>query len=93
MALSCSDFNMNGFPCFFFLERAKELHVNVLEEKNVCYTTQSVRPTYAKEGKNIRPNDLRKKKGREWFSLQRKWHYILFYKEKSRTIVEKKKEI
>lgn len=79
------------FLTFFFLERAKKLHVNVLEEKNVCYTTQSVRPTYAKEGKNIRPNDLRKKrKGMVFFA--EKWHYILFFKEKSRTIVEKKRK-
>lgn len=66
------------FLTFFFLERAKKLHVNVLEEKNVCYTTQSVRPTYAKEGKNIRPNDLRKKKEGNGFLCRKMALYSFF---------------
>lgn len=80
------------FLAFFFLERAKELHVNVLEEKNVCYTTQSVRPTYAKEGKNIRPNDLRKKKGREWFSLQKNGIIFFFIRKNLEQLLKKKRK-
>ncbi len=36
-------------PPYFFFKRVKELHVNILEEKEICYTTQSGRHAYARE--------------------------------------------
>jgi hypothetical protein len=43
------------FKNIFFRERAKGLHINILKEKNVCYTTQSFRPTYVKGRKKKKP--------------------------------------
>lgn len=42
--------NLHFFLLNLFRERAKGLHVNILEENSICYTTQSVRLTYAKKG-------------------------------------------
>lgn len=41
----------------------RELHINILKEKGVCYTTQSTRPTYAKEKEKKKT----KKKGRDYY--------------------------
>jgi hypothetical protein len=47
---------------FFFRERAKGLHVNILEEKNLSYTTQSARPAYARGERKSKNRKLKLRK-------------------------------
>jgi hypothetical protein len=46
----------------FFRDRAKGLHVNILEEKNLSYTTRSVRLAYARGGRKSKNRKLKLRK-------------------------------
>lgn len=48
-------FTTSLFYEFLFRERAKGFHINILEEKSFCYTTQLAKPVYAK-GKEKKQN-------------------------------------